>query len=336
MSQNNEIHPIEYIWVDINGILRSKTRIAQYPTEWNFDGSSTGQAITENSEVVLIPKKEYFFNLDKNQTIQCNKTYLLCDVKYPKNQEPTDISMAELIFEKYNHKIPMFGLEQEFFMIDIKTGKPPGMTDISQQGQYYCGVGAENAFYREYLDKVQEICLDYGVKLTGMNYEVAPGQAEFQVCNIGMNACYDLQMLRYFLHLVGENYGIIIDYSPKPYKAFNGSGCHINFSTLEMRNINRQTDENKYQDLINQMFENLKVHHQVFVKDFYGVGNEARLIGKHETGSFDNFSVQYGGRGGSIRVSPKVNYFEDRRPAGNVSPFTGCSMLLAVAMGSDE
>lgn len=54
----------EYIWIDKSGIdLRSKARIlegksfstaADLPM-WNFDGSSTGQATTENSEVLIKP-----------------------------------------------------------------------------------------------------------------------------------------------------------------------------------------------------------------------------------------------------------------------------------------
>ena len=57
----------EYIWIDFNGNTRSKTRIIRSNNilnnddlisvipEWNFDGSSTGQATSDNSEVIIKP-----------------------------------------------------------------------------------------------------------------------------------------------------------------------------------------------------------------------------------------------------------------------------------------
>lgn len=52
----------EYIWIDGSGELRAKCRtldkkpshVGELP-EWNYDGSSTWQATTENSEVILKP-----------------------------------------------------------------------------------------------------------------------------------------------------------------------------------------------------------------------------------------------------------------------------------------
>jgi glutamine synthetase len=53
----------EYIWIDGSGVtVRSKSRtlegkitdVADLP-DWNFDGSSTEQAVTEDSEVILKP-----------------------------------------------------------------------------------------------------------------------------------------------------------------------------------------------------------------------------------------------------------------------------------------
>ena len=56
----------EYIWIDGNGNLRSKTKVIReekVPSKltlsdlpiWNYDGSSTGQATGDDSEVLIKP-----------------------------------------------------------------------------------------------------------------------------------------------------------------------------------------------------------------------------------------------------------------------------------------
>lgn len=52
----------EYVWIDAVGNCRCKTKTLAKPVtsvdelpEWNFDGSSTGQAPGDNSDVYLRP-----------------------------------------------------------------------------------------------------------------------------------------------------------------------------------------------------------------------------------------------------------------------------------------
>ena len=60
---------LEYIWLDSNYQLRSKTKVFKtnaiyenlidvFP-QWNYDGSSTGQATGDNSEIIIKPCASY-------------------------------------------------------------------------------------------------------------------------------------------------------------------------------------------------------------------------------------------------------------------------------------
>ena len=225
----------------------------------------------------------------------------------------------------------MFGIEQEFFIIDDKTCKPLGWPingEPKAQGDYYCSVGSNCAFGRKYLDECMEIMLEMNIPITGMNFEVAPGQAEFQVCDTYINAAHGLVMMRYVLARVGEKYNYSIEYDPKPIKGnWNGSGCHVNFSTREMR------EENGYEEIKNCM-NYLESTHLDDIK-LYGKNNEQRLTGKHETSSMTKFTFGVANRGSSVRIPTQTEkenkgYFEDRRPASNIDPYLVTSNLYKV------
>lgn len=327
MIQNHNMSILEYIWLDSDNNYRSKikivnetvTKLDQVP-KWNYDGSSTGQATLENSEVELIPLKIYQHKYDKSYPI-----LVLCDTYNPKTEAVSSYIKAKNIFEKHIEELPMFGLEQEFFMFDYRSNTILDCENGYESGKNYCGNGKPCNKTRPYLVEVLYLCLNLNIVLTGMNYEVAPGQAEFQVCNIGIDACFDLLMLRFILIRIGEKYNLKPIFDPKPLKDENGSGCHINFSTDKMR---KTTIEKNLLSIINVMCLKLKETHNHFIDNIYGSDNKKRLTGTCETSSFEEFTVKKGSRGASIRVPKNGNYFEDRRPASNIDPYLACSELL--------
>ena len=322
---------LEYIWIDGSGGFRSKIKITDTVMKclddipiWNYDGSSTGQADIETSEVLLIPVKCY--RHDSNTQFPW---LVLCDTQGSGRDAGRggSITAAKAVFDRYVAEEPMYGLEQEFFLVG-SDNKPIGSQE-NGDGIYYCGVGKPCAATRGYLLEVMYLCGAVGIKLTGMNYEVAAGQAEFQVCNIGIQACHDLTMLRYIMVKTGETYNITPNFEPKPFVGVNGSGCHLNFSTLAMRN---ETDRSVVLKTINSMCLKLKATHSEFIEKYYGSGNKLRLTGTNETSSYDVFTVKKASRSVSVRVPTEGNYFEDRRPSSNIDPYLACSKFLECVM----
>jgi len=327
----------EYIWIGGNKELRSKCKTISstnlrskknkrtflkpqaYP-KWNFDGSSTEQATGEDSEVVLKPRAVY------PNPLRNNSYLVMCDT-YKNNGKPllsNTRQLANNIFRNCIKEKPLFGIEQEYFLMDMETNRPLGFpkdgTNPPQQGQYYCSVGSKNSFGREIAEEHYQACLDAQLSISGINAEVAPGQWEYQIgpC-VGIDAGDQLWTSRYLLERISEKYGVYINWEPKPIKGdWNGSGCHVNFDTLSMRS------DNGY-DIIMEFIKKLGKKHDDHML-IYGENNSERMTGNHETASFDEFSYGIGSRNTSIRIpnttyKNKKGYIEDRRPASNCDPY---------------
>ena len=309
---------VEYIWLGGNNEFRSKTRVLENVNiaisisdipDWNYDGSSTGQATGRESEVIIKPKALF------NNPFGLPYDYIvLCDTYLPDGSPLYNNTriVADMIFNEKLEEEPWFGLEQEYFLIDPTTNKPLGFDETGKQGQYYCSVGCENAFGRKIIDEHFRMCLFAGVKIGGINAEVAPGQWEFQIgpC-VGIDAGDHLWTARYILQRLGEIHNVKIDLSPKPLKGdWNGSGCHTNYSTKNMREGTMYKTGLEY---IDEAIDKLSKNHQEHMK-VYGSGNEERMTGKHETASYNVFTDGVANRGASVRrgnetITNKKGYF---------------------------
>ena len=326
----------EYIWIGGNNELRSKCRVMNecdkdsiysYP-DWNYDGSSTGQAVGSDSEVIMKPRAVFNcpFRSGDNRMVLCD-TYLPNGQPHITNHRAGAVE----IFDKKIEEEPWFGLEQEYFLIDLKTGKPLGCeVSIPEQGPFYCGVGGGNALGRDIVEDHLEKCLYAGLRMSGINTEVAPAQWEFQIGpSLGIEAGDHLWVARYILNRVCEKYGVRVDLTPKLIKEINGSGCHANFSTKGMR---EGTAEKTGLELIDEAIMKLSKKHLEHMM-IYGEGNKERMTGHHETASYDEFSFGRANRGKSVRIgndtiNNKKGYFEDRRPSSSCDPYLVTAMIF--------
>ncbi len=135
------------------------------------------------------------------------------------------------------------------------------------------------------------------LKIAGINAEVAPGQWEYQVGITRGIECGDhMWLAKYILARVGEQYGVDVDFEPKPVLGdWNGSGCHTNFSTVKTRS------EGGLDYIVKVCMPKMEKMHKEHIA-LYGEGNEKRLTGLHETSNMNSFNFKSRSRGCSVRI----------------------------------
>lgn len=348
--------------------LRSKTKVihgsdldpldpSSYP-DWSFDGSSTGQAPGNSSDCVLKP----VFVVPDPTRGTSSMTYrdggltltqaeykgvlVLCEVFDSDGETPhptnTRAKLRDVIGLPWKADVAegsieaeimdcWFGLEQEYTL--FQGTRPLGFPENgfpAPQGPYYCGVGADEVSGRPLVEAHMEACSEAGIKISGVNAEVMPGQWEFQIGPTRTLETGDhMWIARWLLYRLGEDYNISATLDPKPAKGdWNGAGMHTNFSTPAMR---EEGGMEKILEFCNRAGKHIDGHLAV-----YGAGIESRLTGKHETCSYKEFKYGVSDRTASIRIplATKLEdrgYLEDRRPNANADPYEVVSAMIKTA-----
>jgi glutamine synthetase len=337
----------EYIWQDgatPTQQLRSKSRIITFPENrsvriddfpiCSFDGSSTYQAKSSNSDLILKP-----VNFVTDPLRGAGNFLVLCEVfnaDGTPHETNTRARLRQILDSGVNQEEPWVGFEQEYALLKgkIPLGFPKDGYP-APQGPYYCSVGAATAFGRPAIEAHTKACLKAGLMIYGINAEVLPGQWEFQIGYRGipgespdpLTVSDHLWLARWLLFRIGEDFGVSPTLAPKPVKGdWNGSGMHTNFSTKAMR------DPKSGMGAIEHAIKTLRLKHSEHIWE-YGDGVEERLTGEHETCAIDQFHHGIGDRGASIRIPTHVatqgyGYLEDRRPAANADPYVVSARIL--------
>ena len=348
---------LEYVWLDGYEVknLRSKIKVVDaecrlgpgftpdiesFP-EWGYDGSSTGQATGDFSDVILKPVKcmhNPFFKSDSNEI--ANSFIVLCDIMNPDGSVHESSTRSGLVDldKKYAEHDMWFAFEQEYTIYDA-TGTSPYNWPVSGfpegQGRYYCGIGGDVAWGRDISDEHLMMCLEHNLCIVGTNAEVMPSQWEFQSGPLtALDAADNLWLSRFLLNKIAEKHHATISLDPKPIKGdWNGAGCHTNFSTKAMR---EKCGKEEWTEICEAIGERTSEHMAV-----YGNLNHERLTGDHETCSMEDFRFGESDRGAAIRIPPVTSanskgYLEDRRPAANIDPYLVCKVLLETVCESES
>ena len=320
------MHKLEYLWLDgcTPTQIRYKTKIVRQfggldgAPIWGFDGSSTEQADGSSSDCVLKPVRVYTNPFEVEGSIVLCEVYNVDDTPHKSN---TRRKLEETIPNGIDEWV---GFEQEYTLFE--NDRPLGWPingEPKPQGDYYCGRNIGENVSREHMSA----CIDAGIKICGTNAEVMLGQWEYQIgAGRAVDMSDDLWVARWLLERICESYDVRVSLQPKPIEGdWNGAGCHTNFSTKEMR-------EDGGYDKIIEACEKLSKNPQEHI-DVYGVDNNKRLTGLHETCSITEFRYGISDRGASIRIPWQVGvekrgYLEDRRPSANCDPYLVSQKLI--------
>ncbi|XP_047198318.1 glutamine synthetase-like [Hippoglossus stenolepis] len=332
--QKGEECQVTYVWVNEDRQnLQSKTRTLYNEPAGIRDIPEWYATSADHTEVTLVPVRMFRdpFTLDPDKLVLCElvNSKHISKVNHRRSQCVT-------VMDEVKQFQPWFGMEQEYILFGLD-GKQLGWSPEGNQLQRACSnaVGANKLCGRDISMCHCRACLYAGVKIFGSNAEDLWSQWEFQVgtCE-GIEMGDHLWMARYILHRVCEDFEVVASLDVKPIKeSLQSSGCHINFSTKEMRS------EGGLQ-YIEEAIRNLSKRHSqhLIVYDAHGgLDNKGRLTGKGCTSSFHHFSTAVACRNVSVRIPGHVSrmgcgYLEDRRPAANCDPYLVMRTLVETCL----
>ncbi len=206
----------QYLWLDgaqDGQQLRVKCRVLQlsdnpqvedFP-DWYFDGSMTGQTVTDGQYCVLKPVRLY-----RDPFCGIGHHIVLCEVRDSAGNSHETNYRARLraaIKTTGSELGPAVGFEQRYSITSSDIDAPANVLGAS-----YCAVGNEQTFGRYVAESHVRACLDAGIRVCGMHaggrvgtwhFELGYPASEDKACH-PLRMADDLWVARYLLLRYGE------------------------------------------------------------------------------------------------------------------------------------
>jgi glutamine synthetase len=209
--------------------------------------------------------------------------------------------VSMMILKKFNQRATwvknMAGAEQEFFLVngedyqrrpDLRTlgrilfaSHPPRG---QQMGDHYFGTIPDQV--RRCLEEVEEEGLKLGIPIKTRHNEVAPNQFEMAPIYEEANIAADHnQMLMDLLSDTARRHGMVCLLHEKPFRFFNGSGKHLNWSLMDSNNRNLLTPGKSratrlvFLSILAGFLIGINRHNDLLQSVLASPGNELRLGG---------------------------------------------------------
>ncbi|MCS7243276.1 MAG: type I glutamate--ammonia ligase [Candidatus Calescibacterium sp.] len=240
--KDQKVQSIRMMFVDILGIPKGvQIPVSQAKKmldgEILFDGSSIqGFVRIEESDMKLVPDLNTFVVADLKGY---NEAFVVCDVYYPNGKrfegDPRFVLQKVLEKSKKMGFIPMVGVEAEFFLFPMNTGKGFASAPVLEH------TDSGGYFDMLYLDSAEQVKLDilkkleeFGFEVEALHHEVAPSQHEIDFkYSDALTTADRLLLFKIIVKTIALRYGLHATFLPKPIKGINGSGLHMHQSLFK-------------------------------------------------------------------------------------------------------
>ncbi|MGE5343516.1 MAG: glutamine synthetase III [Candidatus Omnitrophota bacterium] len=226
------------------------------------------------------------------------------DKKTPLLRSQKLINQVSLnILKKFNQQASwvknMIGAEQEFFLVNERDYKlRPDLRTLGrllfaarpakgqQMGDHYFGAIPPKVL--RFFEDVEEEAFKLGIPIKTRHNEVAPNQFEIAPLYEEANVASDHnQMLMDLLGEIAKKHAMVCLLNEKPFRFFNGSGKHVNWSLIDSGRRNLfspgETSETRFVflSMLAGFLMGIDTHNDLVQSVLASPGNEIRL-GGHE------------------------------------------------------